>query len=87
MLRSRTTYCRVSKDGVEKYSGFKAKGTNKSITPNTMSKSDYVTIVQGLPETLFDEESHERSEFSSRLENTMKAQAFNNPVLVYYNIK
>jgi hypothetical protein len=51
-----------------------------------MSKSDYVTIVQGLPETLFDE-SDERSEFSAQLEKTMKAQAFNNPVLVYYNIK
>ena len=87
MLRSKTTYCRVSNDGVEKYSGFKAKGTNKSITPNTMSNSDYVTIVQGLPETIFEEGSHERSEFSSQLENTMKAQAFNNPVLVYYNIK
>lgn len=87
MLRSRTTYCRVSKDGVEKYSGFKAKGTNKSITPNTMSNSDYVTIVQGLPETIFEEGSLERSEFSAQLENTMKAQAFNNPVLVYYNIK
>ena len=87
MLRSKTTYCRVSNDGVEKYSGFKAKGTNKSITPNTMSKAAYVTIIQGLPETLFEEGADERSEFSSQLENTMKAQAFNNPVLVFYNIK
>ena len=87
MLRSKTTYCRVSNDGVEKYSGFKAKGTNKSITPNTMSNSDYVTIVQGLPETIFEEGSDERSEFSSQLENAMKAQAFNNPVLVFYKIK
>ena len=87
MLKSITTYCRVSNDGVEKYSGFKAKGTNKSITPNTMSNSDYVTIIQGLPETIFEEGSDERSEFSSQLENAMKAQAFNNPVLVFYKIK
>ena len=87
MLRSKTTYCRVSNDGVEKYSGFKAKGTNKSITPNTMSNAAYVTIIQGLPETLFEEGADERSEFSSQLENTMKAQAFNNPVLVLYKMK
>ena len=49
-------------------------------------KGEYVALIEGMPETLFDE-TDERSEFSAKLENTMKAQAFNNPVLVYYNIK
>ena len=70
-----------------RYSGFKASGTKKGLFPKGVTeKGEYVTLIEGLPELLFDE-SDERSEFSSRLESTMKAQAFNNPVLVFYNIK
>lgn len=82
------TYCRINKDNeITKYSGFKASGTKTAIYPLGMSeKGEYVALIEGMPETLFDE-TDERSEFSAKLENTMKAQAFNNPVLVYYNIK
>ncbi len=82
------TYCRINDNGeMVRYCGFKASGTKKGLSPNSVTeKGQYVTLVEGLPETLFDE-SDERSEFSAKLENTMKAQAFNNPVLVFYNVK
>ena len=82
------TYCRIDDNNeMVKYSGFKASGTNKGLFPKGVSeKGEYVALIEGLPESLFDE-SDERSEFSAQLENTMKAQAFNNPVLVFYNIK
>lgn len=86
ILSSLTTYCRVSNDGIVKYSGFTAKGTKKKFTPNTMANTTYVTLVQGLPESVF-EETDERSQFSADLEKAMNAQAFNNPILVYYDIK
>ena len=70
-----------------RYCGFKASGTKTGLfATGVTEKGQYVTLVEGLPETLFDE-SDERSEFSVQLENTMKAQAFNNPVLVFYNVK
>lgn len=83
------TYCRINDNGeMVRYCGFKASGAKKGLSPNSVTeKGQYVTLVEGLPETLFDEGSDERSEFSAQLENTMKAQAFNNPVLVFYNIK
>ena len=82
------TYCRINDNNeMVRYSGFKASGTKKGLFPKGVTeKGEYVTLIEGLPELLFDE-SDERSEFSSKLENTMKAQAFNNPVLVFYNIK
>ena len=83
------TYCRINdNDEMVRYCGFKASGTKTGLFATTVTeKGEYVTLVEGLPETLFDEGSDERSEFSSQLESTMKAQAFNNPVLVFYNIK
>ncbi len=83
------TYCRINDDDeIIKYSGFKASGTTKGITPRGISeKGQYVALLEETPETFFEEGADERSEFSSQLENTMKAQAFNNPVLVFYNIK
>ena len=83
------TFCRINDDDeIIKYSGFKASGTIKGITPRGISeKGQYVALLEETPETLFEEGADERSEFSSQLENAMKAQAFNNPVLVYYNIK
>jgi hypothetical protein len=82
------TYCRINdNDEMVRYCGFKASGTKTGLfATGVTEKGQYVTLVEGLPETLFDE-SDERSEFSAKLENTMKAQAFNNPVLVFYNIK
>jgi len=83
------TFCRINDDDeIIKYSGFKASGTTKGITPRGISeKGQYVALLEETPETFFEEGADERSEFSSRLENAMKAQAFNNPVLVFYNIK
>lgn len=83
------TYCRINdNDEMVRYCGFKASGTKTGLFATTVTeKGEYVALVEGLPETLFDEESDERSEFSAKLEKTMKAQAFNNPVLIYYNIK
>ncbi len=83
------TYCHINENGeMVRYCGLKASGTKTGLKATGVTeKGQYVTLIEGLPETLFDEESHERSEFSAKLENTMKAQAFNNPVLVYYNIK
>ncbi len=82
------TYCRINdNDEMVRYCGFKASGTKTGLfATGVTEKGQYVTPVEGLPETLFDE-SDERSEFSAQLENTMKAQAFNNPVLVFYNVK
>ncbi len=79
-------YIRVEDDNIVKYKGFKAKGIQRPLHPNSVTDNGYVTGVSGLPETVFDE-SGERSEFSANLEKVMKAQAFNNPVLIYYNIK
>lgn len=83
------SYCRINENGeMVRYCGLKASGTKTGLKATGVTeKSQYVTLIEGLPETLFDEESHERSEFSAKLENTMKAQAFNNPVLVFYNVK
>lgn len=83
------TYCRINdNDEMVRYCGFKASGTKTGLFATGVTENgQYVTLIEGLPETLFDEESHERSEFSAKLENTMKAQAFNNPVLVFYNVK
>lgn len=83
------TFCRINNDDETiKYSGFKASGTSKGIFPLGVSeKGEYVALIEGLPEMLFEEGSDERSEFSSQLENIMKSQAFNNPILVYFNIK
>lgn len=83
------TFCRINDDDeIIKYSGFKASGTTKGITPRGISeKGQYVALLEETPETFFEEGADERSEFSSQLENAMKAQAFNNPVLVYYNVK
>ena len=83
------TYCRINdNDEMVRYCGFKASGTKTGLfATGVTEKGQYVTLIEGLPETLFDEESDERSEFSAKLESTMKAQAFNNPVLVFYNIK
>ena len=78
-------YCRITDGQVVTYKGFQASGT--FILPSGLTDGgQYVTLIDQLPETLF-EGSQERSAFSSQLEGTMKAQAFNNPVLIYYNIK
>ena len=80
-------YMRICRDEIVKYSGFKAKGMKKSMIPTGLSDDGYyVTIIEGLPESVFDE-SDERSEFTSDLEKAINAQSFNNPVLVYYKIK
>ena len=80
-------YCCITDDQVVTYKGFKASGTKGFILPNGLTDGgQYVTLIDMLPETMFDE-SGDRSEFTSQLEKTMNAQAFNNPVLVYYNIK
>lgn len=83
------TYCRINDNGeMVRYCDFKASGTKKGLfATGVTEKGQYVTMIEGLPETLFEEGSDERSEFSAKLENIMKAQAFNNPVLVFYNIK
>ena len=82
------TYCRIqNNDEMVRYHGFKASGTKKGLFPTGVTeKGEYVSLIEGLPESLFDE-SDERSEFSAKLESAMKAQAFNNPVLVFYNVK
>ena len=80
-------YCRITDGQVVTYQGFKASGTKGFILPSGLTDGgQYVTLIDMLPETLFDE-SGDRSEFTSRLEDAMNAQAFNNPVLVFYNIK
>ena len=80
-------YCCITDGQVVTYKGFKASGTKGFILPNGLTDcGQYVTLIDMLPETMFDE-SGDRSEFTSQLEKTMNAQAFNNPVLVYYNIK
>ena len=80
-------YCRITDGQVVTYKGFQASGTKGFILPSGLTDGgQYVTLIDQLPETLF-EGSQERSAFSSQLEETMKAQAFNNPVLIYYNIK
>jgi len=80
-------YCRIKGDEVVTYKGFKASGTNGFILPNGLTDDgQYVTIIDSLPETFFDD-SGNRSEFTSQLEKAMKSQAFNNPILVFYNIK
>lgn len=83
------TYCHINDNGeMVRYCGFKASGTKKGLfATGVTEKGQYVTMIEGLPETLFEEGSDERSEFSAKLENTMNAQAFNNPILVYYDIK
>ncbi len=82
------TYCRITNDNeIVKYSGFKATGTKKGLFPNSVTeKGQYVSLIEGLPETLFDD-SDERSEFSKELETAIRSQEFNNPVLVFYDIK
>ena len=80
-------YCRITDGQVTTYSGFKASGTKGFILPNGMTDDGkYVTLIDLLPESMFDE-SGNRSEFTSQLEKAMNAQAFNNPVLVFYSIK
>lgn len=80
-------YCRITDGEVTTYSGFKASGTKGFILPSGLTdQGQYVTLIDQLPETMF-EGSEERSDFTLQLEETMKAQAFNNPVLVFYNIK
>ena len=80
-------YCRITDGQVVTYKGFQASGTKGFILPSGLTDGgQYVTLIDQLPETVF-EGSQERSAFSSQLEETMKAQAFNNPVLRYYNIK
>ena len=80
-------YCRITDGEVVRYTGFKASGTQGFIIPRGLTDDGrYVTLIDQLPETLFDD-SGNRSEFTSQLEKTMNAQAFNNPVLVFYTIK
>lgn len=80
-------YFRLTGSEKVQYSGFKATGTNIGILPTGLTdKGTYVHIFEGLPESIFDD-SGKRSSFTADLEKTMKAQAFNNPVLVFYNIK
>ena len=80
-------YCCITDGQAVTYKGFKASGTNGFILPSGLTdQGQYVTIIDGLPESLFDD-SGERSEFTANLEKVMKAQNFNNPVLVYYNIR
>lgn len=80
-------YCRITGDEMVKYSGFKASGTKGFILPNGLTDDgQYVALIDLLPETLFDD-SGDRSQFTSQLEKVINAQAFNNPVLVFYNIK
>lgn len=79
-------YCRITDDEVTTYTGFKASGTKGFILPNGLTDDgQYVTLIDLLPESMFDE-SGNRSEFTSQLEKAMKAQAFNNPVLVFYRL-
>lgn len=80
-------YCRITDGEVATYSGFKASGTKGSILPNGLTDDGrYVTLIDQLPETLFDD-SGDRSQFTSQLEKTINTQTFNNPVLVFYTIK
>ena len=80
-------YFRLAGDEMVKYSGFKATGTINGITPTGLTdEGTYVHIFEGMPESIFDD-SGNRSSFSADLEKAMKAQAFNNPVLVFYKIK
>ena len=79
-------YIRVEDNNIVKYKGLKAKGFKAQFNPSSVTDNGYVTLITGLPESVFDE-SGERSEFSASLEKVMKAQAFNNPVLIFYNIK
>ena len=79
-------YCRITDDEVTTYTGFKASGTKGFILPNGLTDDgQYVTLIDLLPESMFDE-SGNRSEFTSQLEKAMNAQAFNNPVLVFYRL-
>ena len=50
------------------------------------NQGQYVTVIDMLPETLYDD-SGDRSEFTSQLETAIRSQEFNNPVLVFYDIK
>ena len=80
-------YFRLTGDEMVKYSGFKGTGTINGITPTGLTNDGaYVHIFEGIPESIFDD-SGKRSSFTADLENAMKAQAFNNPVLVFYKIK
>lgn len=80
-------YFRLEGDDIVKYTGFKASGTKGFILPTGLTDDGrYVSVVDLLPETMFDETGN-RSPFTTELENVMKSQAFNNPVLVFYNIK
>ena len=80
-------YCRITDGQVITYQGFKASGSNGFILPSGLTDGgQYVTLIDQLPETFFDD-SDNRSPFTTQLEETMKVQAFNNPVLVFYNIK
>ena len=79
-------YIRIEDGDVFKYKGFNAKGIKSQFSPSSVTGNGYVTLITGLPESVFDD-SGERSEFTADLEKVMKAQKFNNPVLVYYNIK
>ena len=80
-------YCRIADGQVVTYKGFKASGTKGFILPSGLTDGgQYVTLVDQLPETFFDD-SGNRSPFTTELEKVMNAQAFNNPVLVYYKIK
>ena len=79
-------YCRITGDDIVKYSGFKAKGMDKPILPTGLTDNGYVTIIDGLAESLFDS-SGERSNFTAELDKAMNSQEFNNPVLVFYSIR
>ena len=80
-------YCRITDGQVVTYQGFKASGTKGFILPNGLTDGgQYVTLVDQLPETMFDD-SGNRSEFTSQLEKAMNAQSSNNPVLIFYSIK
>ena len=82
----RDHYFRYEKGESVNYCGFRAKGMNAPVLPKCVAGKGYVAVIEGDPESVFDE-TKERSKFSADLEKTMKKQYLNNPVLVYYNIK
>ncbi len=82
----RDHYFRYENGDIVNYCGFRGKGMNAPVLPKTVAGKGYVAIIEGDPESVFDD-TKERSQFSADLEKTMKTQYLNNPVLVYYNIK
>ena len=86
MESQRDHYYRYENGKTVNYRGFRAKGINRPILPKTVDGTSYVTVMEGITETLFGA-SQERSEFTGSLEKIMNAQNLNNPVLVYYKIK